>query len=337
MARFRTPPEGRGRVSFNMPPLPPSDHFDGHRFHNVDPEAKTRPLSDVWKWSRARRPAAWPRNIVDEIPPLPSTPAGEVISVTFIGHSTFLLRWGGITLLTDPVFAPHAGPWGRTGPRRARGPAYPLDQLPKVDLVLQSHNHYDHLDLGTHEAIGRRDGARIVTPLGNGAYLPKRVRGWVDERDWWGVCEPLPGVRVTVVPAQHFSARTPWDRDRALWGGLVVECGGRTVYFAGDSGYCRHFGEIGERFPTIDLALVPIGAYDPRWFMRPVHMDPEEALKAHLDLRARRSIAMHFGTFQLTDEPIDEPAERLRAAMRAAGVADASFQVPRPGETILIG
>lgn len=319
-----------------MPRYPTSDHFNGKIFHNVDPEAKTRPLSDVWKWSRARRPAVWPHSIVDDVPPLPSTPAGEVIAATFIGHSTFLLRWGGITLLTDPVFATHAGPWGRIGPRRARGPAYRIDQLPTTDLILQSHNHYDHLDLGAHEAIGRRDGARIVTPLGNNGYLPRSVRGRADERDWWGVAEPLPGVRVTVVPAQHFSARTPWDRDRALWGGFVVECGGRTVYFAGDSGYCGHFREIGARFPSIDLALIPIGAYDPRWFMRPVHMDPEEGLQAHRDLRARRSIAMHFGTFQLTDEAIDEPGIRLRSAMRPAEVAEDTFHVPGPGETIVI-
>lgn len=319
-------------------PIPPvSDHFDGRRFHNVDPEAKTRPLSDVWKWSRARRPAVWPRNIVDDVGPLPSTPSGDVISVTFIGHSTFLLRWGGVTLLTDPVFAAHAGPWGRIGPRRARGPAYRLEQLPKVDLVLQSHNHYDHLDLGAHATLGRRDAPKIVTPAGNRAYLPKSVRDRVTEHDWWGASEPIPGVRVTVVPAQHFSARTPWDRDRALWGGFVVERGGRTLYFAGDSGYCGHFREIGGRFPGVDVALIPIGAYDPRWFMRPVHLDPEEALQAHLDLGARRSIAMHFGTFQLTDEGIDEPGARLAAARQGAGLPEDAFTVPRPGETSVIG
>ena len=320
-----------------MPSLPNSDHFDGQRYHNVDPGAKTRPLGEVLKWARARHPAVWPRNIVDEVGPLPSTPTGDVISVTFIGHSTFLLRWGGVTVLTDPVFASHAGPWGRFGPRRARGPAYRLEHLPRVDLVLQSHNHYDHLDLGAHEALGRRDAPRVVTPLGNRSYLPPRVRSRVAEHDWWGASEVLPGVRVTVVPAQHFSARTPWDRDRALWGGFIVECGGRTVYFAGDSGYCRHFKEIGQRFPAIDLALIPIGAYDPRWFMSPVHMDPEEALQAHLDLGARKSVAMHFGTFQLTDEPIDEPAARLRTAMGTAGAAEGSFRVPGSGETITVG
>lgn len=318
-----------------MPNHPLSDHFDGHRFHNLDIAAKDRPLSDVWQWYRARRPAVWPRNIVDVVPPLPDTPGPDVISVTFIGHSTFLIRWAGLTILTDPVFATHAGPWGLLGPKRARPPAYRLADLPKVDLILQSHNHYDHLDLGAHRLLSDRDAPKVVTPLGNRAYLPTGSRERVTELDWWqGVS--VGDARITVVPAQHFSARTPWDRNRALWGGHIVEVGGRKLCFAGDSGYGAHYAEIGRRFPKLDLALIPIGAYDPRWFMRPVHMDPEEGLQAHRDLGARQSIAMHFGTFQLTDEGIDEPGERLVAARQAAGLPDGDFRVPRPGETFSV-
>jgi L-ascorbate metabolism protein UlaG (beta-lactamase superfamily) len=317
-----------------MPSHFTNDHFDGQRFHNSDPAAKDRPLADVWTWYRARRPARWPRRVVDVVGPLPDTPRPEVLAVTFIGHSTFLIRWGGRTLLTDPVFAERAGPWGLLGPRRVRPPAYSLTQLPRVDLILQSHNHYDHMDLAAHAALGRRDAPKIVTPRGNRAYLPRGVRERVTEHDWWEGAEPLPGIRVTVVPAQHFSARTPWDRNRALWGGFVLETAHGTLYFAGDSGYGGHFGEIGRRFPGIDVALIPIGAYEPRWFMRPVHLDPEEGVQAHLDLGAAHSVAMHFGTFQLTDEPIDEPATLLAAGRERAGLAPEAFVVPRVGETL---
>ena len=173
-----------------------------------------------------------------------------------------------------------------------------------------------------------------MTPLGNRAYLPRPARLKTVELDWWDAVETAPGVRVTLVPAQHFSARTPWDRDRALWGGFMVEAEGRRIYFAGDSGYGTHFAEIGRRFPGIDLALLPIGAYEPRWFMGPVHVDPAQAVRAHLDVGAARSVAMHFGTFQLTDEGIDAPVEQLAAARQGAGLPVESFQVPKAGGTL---
>ena len=317
-------------------PHPRSDHFDGLRFHNVDPAARTRPLSEVWTWYRQRDPAPWPKWIANgashAVPPLPD----RGIAVTWIGHSTFLLRLAGVTVLTDPVFSLHAGPFGRIGPRRVRAPALALDALPRIDLVLQSHNHYDHLDPAAQRFLADRDAPAIVTPLGNRDYLPTRARGRTTERDWWGSAEPLPGVRVTVVPAQHFSARTPWDRDKALWGGFVLEAAGQKVYFAGDSGYGAHFKEIGARVPGIDLGLIPIGAYEPRWFMGPVHVDPAQAVRAHLDVGARRSIAMHFGTFQLTDEGIDAPVEELKRAREAAGLAAEAFEVPELGRSIVL-
>lgn len=312
----------------------PSDHHDGTRFHNADPTARSRPLSDVWAWYRARRQAVWPKWIENGPPhPLPDPLPGR-IQATWIGHSSFLLRIGARTVLTDPVYSLHAGPFGRLGPRRVRAPGVPLERLPRIDLILQSHNHYDHLDLDAHRRIAERDAPLVVTPLGNRAYLPPAARPRTTELDWWEGAEPRPGVRVTVVPAQHFSARTPWDRDRALWGGFVLEAEGRKLYFAGDSGYGAHFVEIGRRFPGIDLALLPIGAYEPRWFMGPVHIDPAEAVRAHLDLGTKASVAMHFGTFQLTDEGIDAPVAGLAVARRAAGVADDAFRVPEIGATL---
>lgn len=316
-------------------PHPLSDHFDGRTFHNVDPGARTRPLSEVWRWYRSRRPAPWPKWIANDAPrPIPDV-GRDGISATWIGHSTFLLRIGGRTLITDPVFSLHAGPFGRIGPRRVRAPAIALGELPRVDVILQSHNHYDHLDLGAHRALTRRDAPVVVTPIGNRAYLPWPTQPRATELDWWEATD-FAGLRITMVPAQHFSARTPWDRDRALWGGFVVECGGRSVYFAGDSGYGPHFKEIGTRFPRLDLALLPIGAYEPRWFMSPVHVDPDQAVRAHIDLGGRRSVAMHLGTFQLTDEGIDAPAQELAVARKVHGVTADAFTVPSAGETIVI-
>lgn len=315
---------------------PHSDHFDGTTFHNVDPLARTRPFREVWKWYRARTPAVWPRWIANGAPhPLPAL-APDAIGATWIGHSTFLLRIAGVTILTDPVFAMHAGPFGRLGPRRVRAPAIPLAELPRIDIILQSHNHYDHLDPVALRSLVRRDAPAIVTPLGNRAYLPASARTGAVELDWWQGVGAVKGTKVTLVPAQHFSARTLWDRDRALWGGFVVELAGRAVYFAGDSGYGPHFAEIGRRIPRIDLALLPIGAYEPRWFMGPVHVDPAQAVDAHRDLRAAQSIAMHFGTFQLTDEAIDAPPMELAAALRVKGIAADAFRVPTAGETVIL-
>jgi L-ascorbate metabolism protein UlaG (beta-lactamase superfamily) len=180
--------------------------------------------------------------------------------------------------------------------------------------------------------VQRRWHPAVATGLGNARHLAKAGIRSAVELDWWEGTT-LAGARVTYVPSQHFSARTLYDRNRSLWGGFVVEAGGATVYFAGDSGYCPHFAEIGARFPAIDLALLPIGAYEPRWFMRQQHVNPAEAVQAHLNLRPRRSIGMHFGTFQLTDEAIDAPVAALREAQAEAGLAEAAFDVLGFGET----
>jgi L-ascorbate metabolism protein UlaG (beta-lactamase superfamily) len=315
---------------------PRSDHFDGRTFHNLDPDAKARPFSDVWRWHRERRPTPWPRWIPTGFTRFVPPSSRNEIGVTWIGHSTFLIQVGAVSILTDPVFATHAGPFGRIGPRRVRPPALSLAELPAVDLVLQSHNHYDHLDPEAHAALAAASAPKVVTPLGNRGYLPRTVRPQVTELDWWEAAVPIDGVSVTLVPAQHFSARTPWDRDRALWGGFVVKLAGRTIYFAGDTGHGAHFAEIGSRFPGIEVALIPIGAYAPRWFMRPVHVDPEEAVRAHREVGAATSIAMHFGTIQLTDEGIDAPVEWLTRAREDAGLPPAAFRIPEPGVTILL-
>lgn len=306
-------------------------HFDGGRFFNPHaPHGKSR--EDFKRWRRERQAAPWPERVVDPPFPPPARVGAGRIAATFIGHSTFLLQVGGIAILTDPIWSERCSPVSFAGPRRARAPGQALAALPGVELLLVTHNHYDHMDLPTLRQVRARWAPPAVTGLGNARHLAKAgLRGAV-ELDWWQRVD-VAGARVTYVPAQHFSARGLYDRNRSLWGGFVVEAGGAVVYFAGDTGYCPHFAEIGARFPRIDLALLPIGAYEPRWFMRQQHVNPAEAVRAHLDLRARRSIGMHFGTFQLTDEAIDAPVVALQAAREAAGVGEGAFGVLGFGET----
>jgi L-ascorbate metabolism protein UlaG (beta-lactamase superfamily) len=310
---------------------PASDHFDGRCFFNpYAPGGKT--AEDIRRWRRTRRPAAWPRHIVDTPMPPPRPVGPDRIAVTFIGHSSFLIQIGGRCVLVDPIWSERCSPVAFAGPRRARRPGQRLEALPAVDLLLVSHNHYDHLDLPTLRKVWKRWAPPTATGLGNARHLTKADIRDAVELDWWQSVE-LAGARVTYVPAQHFSARTLRDRNRSLWGGFVIEAAGAVVYFAGDSGYSPYFAQIGRRFSRIDLALLPIGAYEPRWFMRQHHVDPEEAVRAHRDLGARRSLGMHFGTFQLTDEAIDAPLLGLARARAEAGVAREVFDVLGFGET----
>ena len=319
-----------------MARFPLSDHFDGTRFFNPH-GAPPRPFKDVITWQRTRHQTAWPasRPLRSYPPPPDVVPPGR-IAVTFVGHSTFLVRTPSAAFITDPVFTTHAGPFGRIGPRRVRPPAIALADLPALDFVLLTHNHYDHMQPRSLRALASGTTPAIVTSLGLGMSVRALGFRYTAELDWWQSDDLPGGARVTSVPARHFSARTPWDRDRTLWAGFVVESGGVVVYFAGDTGYSEELADIGRRFPHIDLALIPIGAYEPRWFMQPVHVNPEEAVQIHLDVGARRSIGMHFGTFHLTDEGIDEPISALARARDAAGVGPDVFDVLDFGETAIV-
>lgn len=310
-------------------------HFDGKRFFNPNPEGTHRVTPrDVWRMLRGRRRSEWP----ERVPVTPSVPApaapGE-LAVTYIGHASFLFQTDAGAVLTDPVFSARASPLGFIGPRRVRPPGVALDDLPPVDLVLLSHNHYDHCDAVSLRELARRFQPRFVTPVGNARLLRSFGARDIIELDWWDHAE-VGAFDVTATPAQHFSSRTPFDRNHALWGGFLVDVAGHRVYFAGDSGYGPHFREIGASLAPIDLGLIPIGAYDPRWFMRPIHVDPEEAVQVHIDVGASRSLAMHHGVFRLTSEPIDEPAQRLATAVADRGLAAESFIAPEPGERITV-
>jgi L-ascorbate metabolism protein UlaG (beta-lactamase superfamily) len=309
-----------------------ASRWDGKRFSNVY-EAGTNSLLGALKWKLGARPEAWPTHRKNRAYPAPRDPDGQSAAVTFIGHATFLLQIGGLSIITDPVFARRASPIGFAGPKRVRAPGQPLEALPSIDLVLVSHNHYDHLDKETLRTLQERDAPRIMTGLGNGALLAGLGFRPVSELDWWQSDE-MGGVRVTYVPAQHFSARGLTDRNRTLWGGFVIEGSGKTIYFAADTGFSPHFQEVAARFPKIDLALLPIGAYEPRWFMRTMHMNPADAVEAHRILNPRLSIGMHFGTFSgLTDEGIDQPITELEAAMRTRRLPRDSFITLDFGET----
>ena len=278
------------------------------------------------------RRTPWPKR-VDVLVQRPPALDAAAATVTFIGHSTFLIQTHAGHLLTDPVYSERAGPFGFAGPRRVRQPAIRFEDLPPIAVVVLSHNHYDHCDLATLRRLARRFDPIVITPLGNGRLVKSAGIRRVEELDWWqhAATSALP---VVVTPAQHFSARTPFDRNRALWSGFVIEAGPRRIYFAGDTGYAPFFKDIPRRVGLLDLALLPIGAYAPRWFMQPIHMDPAEAVQAHLDLGAPESVAMHFGTFQLTTEGIDEPVRELEVACRGAGVPLPRFRVLSFGESV---
>jgi N-acyl-phosphatidylethanolamine-hydrolysing phospholipase D len=254
-------------------------------------------------------------------------------TLTWVGHSTFLVQVGGLNVLTDPHFTARASPLRWAGPERLMPPGLAMRDLPPLDLVLISHNHYDHLDEGSVRWLAQHHPeALFVVPLGLRRWLQRRhVRNAV-ELDWWH-SHGGRGFTVTAVPAQHFSGRTATDRNKTLWCGFVLEAAGRRIFFAGDTGYSKDFADIGERFAPIDLALLPIGAYEPRWFMRAMHVNPEEAVRIHRDVGSRLSVAMHWGTFRLTEEALDEPPKHLAQALAEAKVPADRFWTLQHGET----
>jgi N-acyl-phosphatidylethanolamine-hydrolysing phospholipase D len=272
----------------------------------------------------APRPGAAPRV------PYDSAAIARSPSLTWIGHSTFLVRMDGVTFLTDPMFSERASPFSFAGPRRLVPPGVPLDALPAVDFVVLSHDHYDHADLESVKELAER-GVTFVVPMGLGEWV-RRAGGNAVELDWWQAVE-LHGVRIQSVPAQHFSGRSLMDGGRRLWAGWVVSGPTRRFYHAGDSGYSPDFGTIGERLGPIDLATVPIGAYLPAAMMHFVHTTPEEALRIGLDVRARRMVAMHFGTFDLADEPLSEPPRRFLAEAERLGLGPDRAWILKVGET----
>jgi L-ascorbate metabolism protein UlaG (beta-lactamase superfamily) len=307
-----------------------SDHHDGRRFFNPTGPTPLR-FSAVPRLLLERR-AAWPRRIDVSLQPTPPVDDADAV-VTFIGHATFLIQTQAGNLLTDPMYSRRAGPFNLLGPQRVREPAIRLEDLPHISAVLLSHNHYDHCDVPTLRRLAKRFDPRVITPLGNARLVRSAGIRQVQELDWWQQSS-MGNLTITLTRAHHFSARTPLDRNRALWGGFMIGAGGVRIFFAGDTAYVDFFRGIRQRLGPIDLALLPIGAYEPRWFMHAAHMNPAEAVQAHLDLEASQSIAMHFGTFQLTTEGVDDPVRALAEACDARNVPSSQFRVLQFGESV---
>lgn len=314
------------------------------RFRNT--YAHSNPgLRDFARWllTRRRPPPAVPLQPAAAEPERLRANTAEP-TLTWIGHSTFLVQLEGRNLLTDPIFTDRATPVYFAGPRRVTPPGLAVAQLPRIDVVLVSHDHHDHLNLGSLRAIVRKAAEAgepeplFLVPEGLGAWFRKRHFHRVEELRWWqtldGTHAPeLGGLRVHGTPAQHWSQRFPWLVNRRHWCGFVVEGAGGRLFFPGDTGYSRDFLDIRERIGAMSVSLLPIGAYEPRWFMAPMHTAPEDAVRIHRDLESKLSVAMHWGTFAMTDEPFDEPPRLLREALRDAQVRPEHFWVMAPGET----
>jgi N-acyl-phosphatidylethanolamine-hydrolysing phospholipase D len=330
-------------------PGAPPHHRDG-RFQNNHLEFQPKGPMELARWRLKALRDGLPR------PPATPTPvaapdlaflranaaAGDQMqpAITWIGHATVLAQLGGITMLTDPIFSQRASPLAYLGPKRAQAPGVALADLPRVDLVVVSHNHYDHMDLPSLKALGGQPGGPpvIIVPLGNKALLHDEGIANVVELDWWQSHRVGPA-EVVLTPVQHWSARSLTDRMRTLWGGFAVFTPRFHLFHAGDTGYSPDFAEIRRRFADrqpgggFDIALLPVGGYEPRWFMRDQHVNPDEAVRIHKDLGARASFGMHWGTFELTDESLDEPPRALADARRLHDVPDDDFFLLAIGQT----
>jgi L-ascorbate metabolism protein UlaG (beta-lactamase superfamily) len=303
-----------------------SDHFDGKKYFNPTLKQQFSPsFADVWHMLRQGR-AKWPKRVEQHARPyLKLKLESEELSLCFVNHATFLIQFAGLTILTDPVWSKRASPFSWIGPKRVREPAIKLDELPAIDVVLISHNHYDHLDVATIKQLNLRFKPLFLVAAGDKALMQSLGVERVQELDWWENVAIDADTEITFAPTQHSSARGLFDRDHSLWGSFYIQHRTRSVYFGGDAGYSTHFSAIKNRLGAPEIALLGIGAYAPRFFMQPIHMNPEEAVLAHQDLGAKLSIGMHFGTFQLASESIEQPLIDLAAAIKKHNLADDAF------------
>ncbi|MFY8038322.1 MAG: MBL fold metallo-hydrolase [Bosea sp. (in: a-proteobacteria)] len=306
-------------------------NFDGLTFS--DGREITKGFREFFQWQLQGGKESWPASY--PTPPQDVPPARSAgLRVSHVGHATFLIQVAGLNIITDPLFSERASPFQFAGPKRVNAPGIAFDALPKIDAILITHNHYDHLDLISVHRIFDRDRCRIIAPLGNDAIIKaKRPDIMVEARDWGDKVALSADVAITLVPAYHWSARGAFDRRMALWASYVIAAPQGRIYHIGDTGYHdgTFFREHGAEFGPFRLAILPIGAYEPRWFMADNHMNPDEAVKVMTDLRAEAALGHHWGTFQLTNEGVGRPLEALGAARKAAGIADEHFVASLPG------
>ena len=315
---------------------PPSDHFDGTLFFNPDGQLPGR-FADLLKWQLSGKRSKWP--VANPSPFDPAKPVARIdgggLLLTMVGHSTLLIQTAGLNILTDPVWSPRVSPLSFAGPRRVNAPGIAFSQLPPIDLVLVSHNHYDHLDLATLKRLKEKHDPQVLTPLGNDAIIDAAIPGMrLTAHDWDERVEIGNEVAIHVEPVHHWSARGTRDRRMALWAGFVIETPAGKIYFAGDTGFHggTNYRLMAQKHGGFRLAILPIGAYEPRWFMAPQHQNPEEAVQGMQLCNADYAAGCHWGTFQLTDEPIDEPPQKLAEALEAKEVPQERFRALRPGE-----
>ncbi len=313
-------------------------------FKNNYPHADIGGQFLKWQWERlsittTREPAGGWASVIASVKPdlafLQSNRSQR--SITWLGHASVLLQTGGLNIVTDPMFSERASPVSFAGPKRLLPPAIALEHMPPIDVVVISHNHYDHLDLPSVKAIEQRKaGATLfLVPQGLKAWFEAQGIANVQEMQWWQHTE-IKGPRIHFVPVQHWSKRTLFDTNQSLWGGWVVEDQGWRFFYAGDTGFSQDFKDIGERFGSMDWAAIPIGAYAPRWFMKSQHVDPDEAVQILLDVRAKQAVGVHWGTFILTDEDPTEPPRALAASLQRRGLAAERFTTVAHGQTLRV-
>jgi L-ascorbate metabolism protein UlaG (beta-lactamase superfamily) len=313
---------------------PVSDHCDGWRFFNPG-GSPPRSFAQLLRWQFGERPARWPARLPSPLAPDVPPAKSHALRVSFVGHASFLLQGRGMNILLDPVWSERVSPFSFTGPKRRNAPGIRFENLPCIHAVLLSHGHYDHFDTETLARLWTRDRPRLLAPLGHEPTLRKVVPGIeVTSEDWDAVVPLGDGVTATLVPVHHWTARGLFDRNHALWAGYLIEGLGPRVFFTGDTGFDggRPFRRVADRHGVTDLALLPIGAYEPRWFMQAQHLNPEEAVEGFGLLGARQALGYHWGTFQLTNEAAEQPALDLSAALSRRGIAPARFLALRPGQ-----
>jgi L-ascorbate metabolism protein UlaG (beta-lactamase superfamily) len=316
---------------------PVSDHFDGERFFDPD-GVPPRSRWDLLRWYRSRRVsrAKWPRAAPSPYADRPPARVeGTALRISAVGHASFLIQTAGRNILLDPVWSERASPFRFIGPKRVNAPGIAFADLPPIDAALVSHGHYDHLDVATLSRLAAAHRPRVITPLGNDTIMRNHDPAIAAEAYDWGERADLGGgVAATLVPTRHWSARNLSDRNMALWASFIIDTPGGRIYFVADSGYGdgRTFRNARERHGPFRLAILPIGAYEPRWFMREMHMNPAEAVQAFIDCGAGLALAHHYGTFQLTDEAIDAPVAALGEALQSASIPPERFRRLRPGQ-----
>ena len=314
---------------------PPSDHFDGVRFFepNWMPQ---RGRLDFLRWQLTRKQAEWPEQAPSPYADRPPRRVdGRSLRISFVGHASILLQVAGVNILLDPVWSERASPLSFAGPRRVNAPGIAFDDLPPIHAVLVSHNHYDHLDAQTLSALATPHRPRVIVPLGNDTIIRAADNSVAAEaHDWGGTIRLSADVSVTLAPMRHWSARGLTDRNKALWAAFVIDTPAGRIYHVGDSGYGtgRYFRKARERYGPFRLAILPIGAYEPRWFMSENHMNPEEAVRAFRDSGADYALAHHFGTFRMADDAFDAPSLALDAALKNASIPAERFRKLKPGE-----